>query len=640
MMNRRKYFAFLMLLAVAFLMHVQMRNVPDECTRAYRNNVLRSAPDSLFQGENAVFASSGNCDNCHGLDPAGLASVDGEGGDINLVDDWSSSMMANSAKDPYWRAAVSREVLKFPQFQTEIENTCTKCHAPLGHFAAIMTGAENYSIYEMLADSVALDGVSCLACHRQLPQPEIANHTGSLQFNPLKIAYGPFESPLISPMAAATGYNPEYSLHTLDSKLCAGCHSLITETVDMEGQFTGNQFVEQATWHEWLNSSYPASNTSCQSCHLPQQKGTGVVLAAGYPTPPRQPFGLHALAGGNSLMLDILSQNRDTLGIYASQSQFNETINATIANLQTNSLLLTLPQVSRTYDTLFADVKLKNITGHKLPSGYPSRRITIHAVATDSLGNELFRSGGFDDGFHFIEEDLNFEPHYNVISQEDQVQIYEMAMGNVLGQRTTILNQGASHLKDNRLVPLGHSSSGALGDTTEIVLNGVNDSDFNFDPNEGSGTDILHFHIPLNGFTGTVHFSVKAYYQSVPPFWAESLFEDDTPEINLFEEMYNASDRLPVLMKSANTSLSPYVGLDEWEKLPLAKIIHAHSGVISFQANHILQVDLYDITGNLLLVKTFNSGIQSIDKVLSTGTYIICFTDKKGSSQIEKVMVK
>ncbi len=640
MIRIRKYIVFLILLMVAFVIHVQMRTVPDECTRAYDTKILRSAPDSLFQGENDVFASSGNCDNCHGLDPAGLASVDGEGGDINLVSDWSSSMMANSAKDPYWRAAVSREVLRFPQFQTDIENTCTKCHAPLGHFAATMMGADHYSIGEMQADSVALDGVSCLACHRQLPQSEIANHTGVLQFDLLKVAYGQYESPLISPMAAATGYNPEYGLHISNSKLCAGCHSLITETVDMDGQLTGNEFVEQATWHEWLNSSYPASNTSCQSCHLPRQEGFGVVLAAGFPTPPRQLFGLHTLAGGNSLMLDILSQNRDTLGIYASQSQFNETINATLANLQTNSLLLTFPQVSRTYDTLFADVKLKNITGHKLPSGYPARRITIHAAVTDSLGNELFRSGGFDDGFHFLEEDLNFEPHYNIISQEDQVQIYEMVMGNVISERTTVLSQGASHLKDNRLVPLGHSSAGALGDTTEIVLNGVNDPDFNFDPNEGSGSDILHFHIPLNGFTGTVNLSVKVYYQSVPPFWAESLFEDDTPEINFFEEMYNASDRLPVLMKSANTSLSPYVGIKELEELSLAKILNSHNGVISFQANHILQVDVYDITGNLLLVKMVNSGNQSIDKVLSTGTYIISFTDKKGKKQIEKVMVR
>jgi len=47
---------------------------------------------------------------CHGLDPTGSASVYALGNDINVVDDWRTSMMANSAKDPYWRAKVSHEI--------------------------------------------------------------------------------------------------------------------------------------------------------------------------------------------------------------------------------------------------------------------------------------------------------------------------------------------------------------------------------------------------------------------------------------------------------------------------------------------------------------------------------------------------
>ena len=122
-----------------------------------------TAADSLYEGTNSMFASSGKCDHCHGFDPNGLASVDALGNDINVVDDWRTSMMANSAKDPYWRAKVSHEITINPGHQQEIESLCTRCHAPLGRFAAMAAGADHYSIAEMVEDSVALDGVSCLA---------------------------------------------------------------------------------------------------------------------------------------------------------------------------------------------------------------------------------------------------------------------------------------------------------------------------------------------------------------------------------------------------------------------------------------------------------------------------------------------
>ncbi|MFN9799105.1 MAG: hypothetical protein ACK54P_03715, partial [Bacteroidota bacterium] len=92
--------------------------------------------DSPFQGANDLLATAGTCDHCHGHDPAGLASVDAEGNDVNVVDAWRSSIMANSARDPFWRAKVSHELAVNPQLQEEIETTCAKCHAPLGPFEA------------------------------------------------------------------------------------------------------------------------------------------------------------------------------------------------------------------------------------------------------------------------------------------------------------------------------------------------------------------------------------------------------------------------------------------------------------------------------------------------------------------------
>ena len=50
--------------------------------------------------------------------------------------------------------------------------------------------------------------------------------------------------------------NPCIGAHINDAGLCAGCHTLITETADLDGNLTGDEFVEQATYHEWLNSIF------------------------------------------------------------------------------------------------------------------------------------------------------------------------------------------------------------------------------------------------------------------------------------------------------------------------------------------------------------------------------------------------
>ena len=117
------------------------------------NNHLLQADTSEF------FATSSLCINCHSFDPDGRASVDAQGNDVNVVDDWRASMMANSARDPFWRAKVSHEVLVNPSHKVDIETSCTSCHAPLGHYRAVLTGSELYLISDMLQDNFGIDGV-------------------------------------------------------------------------------------------------------------------------------------------------------------------------------------------------------------------------------------------------------------------------------------------------------------------------------------------------------------------------------------------------------------------------------------------------------------------------------------------------
>src|SRR5205085_12142536 len=77
--------------------------------RHYLHGGIRNPIDS-----GQYFLSSFSCKGCHGFDTMHHASVAEGGVDINLYDDWESSMMANSAKDPLWRAKVSHEILVDP----------------------------------------------------------------------------------------------------------------------------------------------------------------------------------------------------------------------------------------------------------------------------------------------------------------------------------------------------------------------------------------------------------------------------------------------------------------------------------------------------------------------------------------------
>ncbi|MFN6114609.1 MAG: hypothetical protein ACK46C_01885, partial [Flavobacteriales bacterium] len=352
---------------------------------------FRGAGLDLPMGGNTFFKASGECSGCHGRDsiqpyanaiPSNIPGADSI--DVNPVDQWRSSMMGNSAKDPFWRAKVRHEVAVNPGHQAGLEDKCTSCHAPMGRYDKFLTGGGHYSIAEMAADPIALDGVSCLSCHMQGPDSAGLIFSGALKFDTNNVVYGPYDAENLfgAPMANFVGYDPVYGAHITRAGLCAGCHTLITETADLEGNLTGDHFVEQATYHEWLNSSFntdadPENGVTCQGCHMPRLF-EGVAISALYnflvtnPDFHRSPYGLHQMVGGNSFMLKLLQQNIATLGLTASSAQFDSSITWTERLLQQNTLLLDATVVDRSAEVASIDVQLTNLAGHKFPSGYPA----------------------------------------------------------------------------------------------------------------------------------------------------------------------------------------------------------------------------------------------------------------------------
>ncbi len=510
------------------------------------------------------FLTPENCKGCHGFDTLGIANVDANGHDVNLFDDWETSMMGLSAVDPFWRAKVSHETMVNPAHATELQNLCITCHAPAGHYSAIYKGQQHYVMSDLLNDSLGLSGVSCTACHAIGDSSSLGQlFTGQIPYDTNKVLFGPFTAPVAGPMQLYVGMMPTYSPHVSEGKFCSPCHTLLSNTVDLSGVPTGGTFIEQATYHEWLNSAYPSQATVCQSCHMPQIEDAVILANGNVGLPGRTPFNLHQFAGANSFMVNLIKQNKTTLGVSAPDYNFDSTLAAITNMLTKQSLDVQASLVSITSDTAFIDVDLTNKAGHKFPSGYPSRRAVLQMIVTKANGDTLFASGLFDANYEMQNVATPFEQHHDIINTQTQNQIYEMVMGDVNGTVTTVLERAASHLKDNRIPPAGFSTLHYAYDTCKIVGSALTDVDFNKNGvTQGTGHDIVHYHIPLNNYSGTINVYTAVYYQTLPPAFLSDMSNYSSPEINSFLTMYANADKSPVKV-DADTLLNISTGIKE-----------------------------------------------------------------------------
>ena len=325
-------------------------------------------------------------------------------------------------------------------------------------------------------------------------------------------------------------------------------------------------------------------------------------------------------------MLELMKENIDELGLWASEEQFQTVIDRTMVSLQEQSALVELEELVIDEDTAYYQVKLTNLTGHKFPSGYPSRRAYIEFVALSAEGDTLFKSGVMNSGYEVLGQDPDYEPHYEVISDEDEVQIYQMVLGDVNGDVTTVLERAAELLKDNRLVPSGFSTSHFAYDTTMMAGLVLNDSNFNYDGGlEGSGSDLIEYRVPLNGYIGAIEVTANLMYQSVPPKWNEELFAVDHPEINEFEEMYWESGPDPVLVDSQSYE-SVIVGVEEKQVSIQVYPNPTFTGRVTIASSEVVSFSLFDALGKKVKDVTLTVGANQID-LPSSGTYFLSQMD-------------
>ncbi len=495
----------------------------------------------LSAQEQEFFHTSHQCIACH----SGVVSPEGQ--DISIGYTWRASMMANSALDPYWQAGVRREVMDHPQAQAAIEDTCATCHMPMARFHSANNGGTG-EVFANLApwDNVlASDGVSCTVCHqiRDANFGDDSSFTGGFVIDtvlPLgeREIFGPHEvdAGRQTLMSSATNFVPSTSEHLAESEMCATCHTLFTETLNDEGEETGMVLAEQVPYHEWLHSDYRTTD-SCQSCHMPELvEDAPITSVLGQLRPA---VNQHVFRGGNTFMLGILNKYRTELGVTALPQELEASQRSTREFLESETAVVSVDSARMAGSTLELGVAVESLSGHKLPTAYPSRRAWLHVTVTDAAGNTLFESGavqpdGSIAGNDNDEEGGRYEPHYTTIDSASQVQIYESVMVDVDDEVTTGLLSGARYIKDNRLLPSGFDKGTA---SWEIAVYGAAADDDDF----LAGGDRVDYRVDVSGASGAVTVSVELLFQSIGYRWAENLRDYDAFETNRFVGYYEES---------------------------------------------------------------------------------------------------
>ncbi|MGM0541710.1 MAG: Calx-beta domain-containing protein [Pseudomonadota bacterium] len=588
--------------------------------------LFSNPPYTPIWGNIGVFTTPETCKACH----TGTATImNYNGKDISPSTSRVHTTMAHALNDPYFNAVVEEETHVFPDKKVFIEDTCLRCHSPMAYTHAhsnptLLTPDPSgiladggYPMADAMNDPHARDGISCTACHqiKDVNLGDITSMSGHFTLNSEadrdsngKLAiHGPFY-PVGQAMQNITQYQPTFSTHIKESGLCASCHNLYTPTLDLDGNLAmitnhvgvqeNAQFPEQTPYWEWLNSSFSNETTgkSCQGCHMSEPAPDYATQITTFPTnaPLRTPFSQHEMVGSNVYLLELLKKYSKTLGIDGSTT----TAGFETKKIETHALLETASTVTigttiKTDNTLSVPVSITNHTGHKLPTSYPSRRLWLHTKVTDTGSNTvIFESGAFDENGRIAKddafthdnclkiekEDVTFdyatcyEPHYDVISDASQVQIYEAILGDVNEDITHVLLHARKYKKDNRILPVGFTNAKRHLNPVDPTLydDGIfglaeDDADFTsgiagIDAEGSDGTDTVTYEVPTTT-AGPFTIEVALLYQTIKPSFVESLHADD-PEhgivgdshVRRFKAMYQETPHIPARLATATAT--------------------------------------------------------------------------------------
>ena len=296
------------------------------------------------QTDRELFQTSDRCMACHNT----LATSAGE--DISIGFAWRPTMMANSARDPYWQAGVRRESIDHPESaggdrrrMLEVPHADGEypVQVPEARAGGVLAsrlrlgradrpdGAGRRVVFALSSDQA---GQSRHA--RQLRRRIRHRHDPASRASDRNSARSRLRRAKIASCARSSGgYQPTEGKHIRQSELCATCHTLITTALGPNGQKIG-ELPEQMPYQEWFNSDF-RDTQSCQSCHMPVvEEPVRMTSALGEF---REGVSRHVFVGGNFFMQRMLNRYRGELGVVALPAELEGAAARTIEHLQSKT---------------------------------------------------------------------------------------------------------------------------------------------------------------------------------------------------------------------------------------------------------------------------------------------------------------
>ena len=432
---------------------------------------------------------------------------------------WAGSMMANATRDPlFWAALDVANADGAANGAEGIGDYCLRCHTPKGWFdgrvrkkrdvqpqeglvdaADIVDGADGCLLQgdhdDVDVDASDYGGIGCATCHRLLPN--VAQSESALTIDDVACEGfaepcrgGPYDDYPVQIDEFNVFPGPphawKHSPHQSSSEACGSCHDVstpITEsgpfrTLIENGTDTGLPFPAERTFSEWKASAFAtvlfadgmeadgagipgvklARGETCQGCHMPQAEGPfeqDEPRVCGFGPEREGNLRVHEFAGGNAWVPALLKGEFPGLN---RADAFDSTMAWARRMLSERSALVET-RASRSGGTLTATVRVTNLAGHKLPTGYAEGRRMWLTLEVRDAGNALLWSNGA------------WDPATGELQSDGQTRIYEIKQGQWDAQtgtcRTTdgqgrerfhfVLNDCIA--KDNRIPPLGFTGA-------------------------------------------------------------------------------------------------------------------------------------------------------------------------------------
>lgn len=460
--------------------------------------------------------------------------------------------MAQAARDPVFRAALAvanQDVPGCGEF-------CIRCHSPRGWLEGRSSATDG-----SLLKGDDLEGVSCHFCHR-LVDPLSAEAKQYAKVVPPGYGDGMYVMDtnrlLRGPYATANTIQMHFmaeSKYHASSELCANCHNVSNplQATDVLAQSPEKFGHIERTYSEWKlggNESERGKEVSrkvgepvtrkktCQDCHFPLVRGGGqaVEYQSRHGSLHRDHFASHSAVGGSTWVQDAVFE------IWGDHQVDKDALDAGKENAR--KLLKTAAALTLRVENGRAILTITNLTGHKLPTGYPEGRrmwVNVRFLQGAKVLDEIGRYGTKEAELIVPEISMSEEKQRQLMPSmpklgagkiavkaptlidPERTRVYESKPGISAAQskKHEVAEGPSFHFvlndvitKDNRIPPRGFEMARAAEHLSAPV---------GADYGQGQFWDTVDFAVPA----GTEKVEVRLMYQSVSWEYLKFLVENN-----------------------------------------------------------------------------------------------------------------